>query len=301
MLAVGLAVSDLNEYLQKVNDKLTGELTVACYNSPKNHTVSGETAKIDELKRILDEENVFARKLKVKTAYHSAHMKTVADEYLHLLGDMETSGAQSPADMYSSVTGTRVENDITAQYWVDNLISPVRFTDALLKMSLESSKSSLRVNTSNSVIQEIIEIGPHSALQSAIKETLASRFNDNQVIGYHAVLNRNSPGPDTLLRTVGSLFARGSVVDIALVNQASLSSSSEELPTMLTNLPPYVFNHSQTTWYESRLSRNFRFRKYPRHDLFGAPVPDWNPEEPAWRNFVRISEQPWLRDHVVSP
>ncbi|KAL6812029.1 hypothetical protein J3E69DRAFT_359798 [Trichoderma sp. SZMC 28015] len=300
MLAVGLATSDLNEYLQKVDAKLAGELTVACYNSPKNHTISGDTAKIDELKRILDEENIFARKLKVKTAYHSAHMKTVAEEYLRLLGDMEPSDAQSSTDMYSSVTGARVDNDITAQYWVDNLISPVRFTDTLLKMSLESSKSSPRVNTSNSVIQEIIEIGPHSALRSAIKETLASRFNDNQVIGYHAVLNRNNPGLDTLLRTVGNLFARGSVVDIALVNQASLSSSSKELPTMLTNLPPYVFNHSQTIWYESRLSRNYRFRKYPRHDLFGAPVPDWNPEEPVWRNFVRISEQPWLRDHVVT-
>ncbi|UKZ52827.1 Type I Iterative PKS [Trichoderma virens] len=300
MLAVGLTTSDLNEYLQKVDAKLAGELTVACYNSPKNHTVSGDTAKIDKVKQILDERDIFARKLKVKTAYHSAHMKTVAEEYLHLLGDMEPSDAQFSTDMYSSVTGARVDGDITAQYWVDNLISPVRFTDALLKMSLESSKSSMRVNTSNSAIQEIIEIGPHSALRSAIKETIASHFNDNQVIGYHAVLDRNTPGVDTLLKTVGNLFARGSVIDLALVNQASLSGSSEKLPTMLTNLPPYVFNHSQTTWYESRLSRNYRYRKYPRHDLFGAPVPDWNPEEPVWRNFVRISEQPWLRDHVVT-
>lgn len=301
MLAVGLTTSDLNEYLQKVDTKLAGELTVACYNSPKNHTISGDTAKINELKQILDQKDIFARKLKVKTAYHSSHMKTVADEYLRLLGDMDKPSDVSSIDMYSSVTGARVEGDITAQYWVDNLISPVRFTDALLKMSLESSKSSMRVNTSNSVIQEIIEIGPHSALRSAIKETLTSHFNDSQVIGYHAVLDRNTPGVDTLLKTVGNLFARGSVVDLALVNQASLSGSSKESPTMLVNLPPYVFNHSQTTWYESRLSRNYRFRKYPRHDLFGAPVPDWNPEEPVWRNFVRISEQPWLRDHVVSP
>ncbi|KAL7940182.1 hypothetical protein V8C42DRAFT_363657 [Trichoderma barbatum] len=300
MLAVGLGTSDLKEYLQKVDAKLAGELTVACYNSPKNHTISGDTAKIDELKQILDEKDIFARKLKVKTAYHSAHMKTVSNEYLRLLGDMEPADVQFSTDMYSSVTGARIEGDLTAQYWVDNLISPVRFTDALLKMSVESPKSSMRVNTSNNSIQEIVEIGPHSALRSAIKETLLSHFNDSQAIAYHAVLDRNTPGVDTLLKTVGNLFARGSVVDLALVNQASLSGSSKELPTMLTSLPPYVFNHSQTTWYESRLSRNYRFRKYPRHDLFGAPVPDWNPEEPVWRNFVRISEQPWLRDHVVT-
>ncbi|PTB35859.1 hypothetical protein M441DRAFT_178876 [Trichoderma asperellum CBS 433.97] len=302
MLAVGLPAASLDEYLQKVNSQLPGELTVACYNSPKNHTISGDTMKIDELKRILDEKEIFARKLKVKTAYHSSHMKGVAGEYLRLLGDMEKpSDIQFSADMYSSVTGSRIEGDLTSQYWVDNLISPVRFTDALLKMSSESSsKSSMRVNTSNSAIQEIVEVGPHSALRSAIKETLTSHFNDNQLIGYHAVLDRNTPGVDTLLTSVGNLFARGSVVDLSLVNQASPSHSNKQSPTMLVNLPPYVFNHSQSTWYESRLSRNYRFRKYPRHDLFGAPVPDWNPEEPVWRNFVRISEQPWLRDHVVT-
>lgn len=302
MLAVGLPTSDLDEYLQKVDAQLPGELTVACYNSPKNHTISGDVAKIDELKKILDQKEIFARKLKVKTAYHSSHMKGVADEYLRLLGDLEKpSDIQCSTEMYSSVTGARVEGDLTSKYWVDNLISPVRFTDALLKMTLENSRSSLRVNTSNSVIQEIVEIGPHSALRSAIKETLTSHFKDNQAVGYHAVLDRSNPGVETLLKSVGNLFTRGSIVDLGLVNQAAQSSSSENAPTMLVNLPPYVFNHSQTTWYESRLSRNYRFRKYPRHDLFGAPVPDWNPEEPAWRNFVRISEQPWLRDHVVSP
>lgn len=302
MLAVGLPAASLDEYLEKVNSQLPGELTVACYNSPNNHTISGDTMKIDELKRILDEKDIFARKLKVKTAYHSSHMKDVAGEYLQLLGDMEKpADAQFAADMYSSVTGNRIEGDLTSQYWVDNLISPVRFTDALLKMSSESSsKNSMRVNTSNSAIQEIVEVGPHSALRSAIKETLTSHFNDNQVIGYHAVLDRSNPGVDTLLTSVGNLFARGSVVDLSLVNQASPSHSSEQSPTMLVKLPPYAFNHSQNTWYESRLSRNYRFRKHPRHDLFGAPVPDWNPEEPVWRNFIRISEQPWLRDHVVS-
>ncbi|PTB63211.1 polyketide synthase [Trichoderma citrinoviride] len=300
MLAVGLTTSELREYLDKVDAKLPGELTLACYNSPKNHTISGDTAKIDELKRILDEKDIFARKLKVKTAYHSSHMRAVAYEYLSLLGDMEPSDADMSVDMYSSVTGARVEDAITSQYWVDNLVSPVRFTDALLKMTLESPKSSLRVNSSNSVIQEIVEVGPHSALRSAIKETLTSHFSENLGIGYHAVLDRNTPGVETLLKTVGNLFSRGSVVDLALVNQGALRSPSDGQPSMIANLPPYAFNHSQTTWYESRLSRNYRFRKYPRHDLFGAPVPDWNPEEPVWRNFIRISEQPWLRDHVVT-
>ncbi|KAI5459610.1 polyketide synthase [Mariannaea sp. PMI_226] len=297
MLAVGLTAPDLADRLEKINSQVSGELTVACYNSLKNHTVSGDEAKIDALKSALDEEGVFARKLKIKTAYHSAHMKTVADEYLRLIGDMEKpSETTSRVEMYSSVTGAYLDEELTAQYWVDNLVSPVRFTHALQMMSTDSSKGLLKVNTSNGKIQEIVEIGPHSALRSAIKETLA---NDSQPIGYHAVLNRTAPGVDTILNSVGALHSRGSVVDLERVNQASDAGVDRE-PVLLTNLPHYVFNHSQKIWNESRLSRNFRLRKYPRHDLFGAPVPDWNPAEPAWRNFIRISEQPWLRDHVIT-
>ncbi|OCL09857.1 hypothetical protein AOQ84DRAFT_403376 [Glonium stellatum] len=54
------------------------------------------------------------------------------------------------------------------------------------------------------------------------------------------------------------------------------------------------------TWYESRLSSNFRNRKHPRHDLFGAPVPDWNPDQLEWRHFLRLLENPWMKDHVVT-
>ncbi|KAI5460920.1 hypothetical protein BGZ63DRAFT_445899 [Mariannaea sp. PMI_226] len=305
MLAVGLPATEIDAYLQKVNAKLDGELIVACFNSPKNHTISGDEAKIDALKQDLDEAGVFARKLKVRTAYHSAHMKSVAAEYLQLLGELETpeqDSSSSTAEMYSSVTGTRVEGGLTAQYWVDNLVSPVRFAEALVKMTVESSGAGLRVNASGGgVIQEIVEVGPHSALSSAIRESLTADVPGAESIGYHAVLNRNDPRIQTLLSSIGALYSRGSLIDLSSVNRASeTDADAGKQPSLLVKLPSYAFNHSQTTWFESRLSRNFRFRKYPRHDLFGAPVPDWNVNEPAWRNFIRISEQPWLRDHVVT-
>ena len=35
-------------------------------------------------------------------------------------------------------------------------------------------------------------------------------------------------------------------------------------------------------------------------DLLGRPVADWNPSEAKWRNFIRVTEMPWVEDHVVS-
>jgi acyl transferase domain-containing protein len=64
---------------------------VACVNSPMSTTISGDKAAIEALKNILDEVSVFARILKVDTAYHSHHMKIVAQRYWRALGESEST------------------------------------------------------------------------------------------------------------------------------------------------------------------------------------------------------------------
>ncbi|KAH6699034.1 iterative type I polyketide synthase [Leptodontidium sp. MPI-SDFR-AT-0119] len=307
MVAVGLSATDIESYMKSINDEIPGEMIIACFNSPKNNTISGDENKICALKKLLEKDNVFARKLNVPNAYHSAHMKEVADEYFERMGDLSFGETlESRAEMFSSVTGKRVTEDhLGATYWVRNMVQPVRFTDALTEMCfarLTKGQASLKINANaaNVFADTIIEIGPHVALQSAIKEILITKISAN-LFNYLAVLNRTTPGIETILNTVGFLASRGTSVDIQSVNESSkVPSKVSHSPRLLVELPPYSFNHSERIWYESRLSRNYRLRKHPRHDLFGAPVSDWNAETPRWRHILRISEQPWLRDHVVT-
>ena len=311
MMAVGLAEQELQPYLDKVNNEKTGELIIACYNSPRNLTVSGDEHKVNALKKLLDEAEIFARVLQVKNAYHSAHMREVADEYLGLLGSLPEPHVESSEymQMFSSVTGDKIESgQLGAQYWVDNLVSPVRFADAVRQMCffrVEKGQAPIQMNANTgSVFCDIImEIGPHAALQSAVKEVLA-RTPFAAAIASLAVLNRSSPGLSTILNAVGNLYARGYPINASSINQSfkenSIKVSSHVAPRLLVDLPGYTFNHSEKLIYESRLTKNYRLRQQPRHDLFGAPVPDWNSEAPRWRNVIRLAEQPWLRDHVVT-
>ena len=46
--------------------------------------------------------------------------------------------------------------------------------------------------------------------------------------------------------------------------------------------------------------QNFPAEEIPIHDLFGAPMLDWSAEEPRWRYIVRLSENPWIKEHVVT-
>ncbi|KAJ5207271.1 Acyl transferase/acyl hydrolase/lysophospholipase [Penicillium cf. griseofulvum] len=301
MMAVGLGASQLQPYLDSVKKNNAGELIIACYNSPKNNTVSGDDTMIDCLKNLLDADGVFARKLNVKNAYHSAHMHAIAHDYLHLMGTLyygRQLAAPHQVHMFSTVTGQQVkEEHLPAQYWVDNMVSPVLFTSCLVAMTSKQISSHSSIDPTDS-LRLLVEIGPHSTLQSAIKETLASN-SPKLEFKYLAVLKRTDHSLNTLLTTVGFLASSGCELDFHAVNQAPRSKARRK-PRLLVDLPPYSFKHTEKILFESRLSKNLRTRKFPRHDLFGAPITDWIPTAPRWRHFVRLNENPWLRDHMVT-
>ncbi|OGE53444.1 hypothetical protein PENARI_c008G05255 [Penicillium arizonense] len=300
MMAVGLPVQQLEPYLESVRRDFAGELIIACRNSPKNNTVSGDEALIDYLKDLLEDDAVFARKLNVKNAYHSAHMQAIAGDYLRFMGTLPYGrrlAAPHPVHMFSTVTGKEVkEHQLPGQYWVDNMVSPVLFTCGLTEMASQST-SCLGPNNSDP-LRILVEIGPHSTLQSAIKETLTSK-SPKLEYKYFPVLKRTDHNQNTILTAVGFLGASGCELDFHAVNQA-FQSQARRRSQLLVDLPPYSFKHTEKILYESRLSKNLRTRKFPRHDLFGAPITDWNPIAPRWRHFIRLDENPWLRDHVVT-
>ena len=313
MIAVRVDQETLMPYIQKVNSEMDGELVMACFNSPKNITISGDKNKVDRLGELLKEDEIFGRKLKVQNAYHSSHMQAVAREYLDLIGNISDSrGANDgqsgdhQASMFSTVNclqvpATELQNP---QYWISNMISPVKFVQGLSEMcsATAGEKSRLRVDRGTDLpVQQLLEIGPHPALNSAIRETLALEKRLS-TIEYSCLVSRDNSALELSLQTAGNLFCKGYPVDLMAVNGSSQSSDGKVFsqPRMLVDLPPYRFNHTQTYWPESRLSKNFRFRKFPRHDLLGAPVPDWNAQDPQWRHIIRVSENPWLKDHKVT-
>ena len=305
MLAVGLSDKEVVPYIEKVSVKPTGStgLTIACINSPRNITVSGEEAQLAALKEVLDHDHVFSRKLRVDVAYHSPQMDQIAAEYLSAIQDLEV-GTPFPgsSSMISSVTCTQIPlaELCESTYWVNNMILPVRFSEALgilASQSAKKMKKKIGGSHRNTVsIQDLLEIGPHSALQGPIKDILATVARGSEV-RYGSVLTRHASAVETILHTVGRLHCLGYPVSIAEVNRSKMKQDDECMA--LACLPEYQFDHSQSYWYETRLSKEYRLRKHPRLDLLGTAVPDWNPLQARWRKFIKVSETPWVGDHKV--
>ncbi|CAM1501901.1 Fc.00g038850.m01.CDS01 [Cosmosporella sp. VM-42] len=300
MMACGLSELDALERISGLDSSL-GKIVVACVNSPTNVTLSGDTPAIDELERILNDDKIFARKLKVDTAYHSHHMLEVADRYLELLSDLELSGPHRFSEMISTVTCTSAAGvDLDAKYWVDNMLSPVRFSEGLRVLCRAKSTSTSRFKRQGggNSISVLMEIGPHSALAGPIKQILAADdvLQKGGAISYYSVLIRDKDACETTLEAVAVLWARGVPTQLEKANEPMQQGPG---PQVLVDLPSYPWNHSKQFWAESRLSSRYRFRPTARNDFIGAPVADWNPAEPRWRNFIRVSEQPWVKDHQV--
>ncbi|KAK1975933.1 beta-ketoacyl synthase domain-containing protein [Colletotrichum cereale] len=313
MMAVGGTADEVAPLIAQVHEKLgaDGELVIACYNSPRSLTVSGDETKVDALIEAASDKKLFARKLRVSKAYHSRHMVPVSDEYRSLMGTLRAAAVEqmplSDVQVVSSVTGGLIAaRDMTnADYWVQNLVSPVRFSQALVALCTSNVvKKQLKVGGGAELpVSHLVEIGPHGALQAAARDAVLNDPN-HKALRYVSVLTRGKHACATTLHAVGELAAAGLPIDLAKVNSNNKNNNSNggSSLAMLVDLPPYPFHHAKETysWLESRTSRAWRFRKHARHDVLGAPVRDWDPDAPRWRNHLRVSEVPWLRDHKVT-
>lgn len=307
MMAVGASAQAAAEVIAEVTP---GEVHVACVNSPQSVTLSGESDAVDRLLAVLQTRGLFARKLKVDTAYHSPHMREVAEEYLEAICDIQP-GAQKAADpaavnggasclMFSSVTGAVVRDpsELGPAYWVRNLVSTVQFSPAVQSLARSGDGSG---SGSGKAVDVLVEVGPHAALKGPTTQSL--KAIGVAEIPYYSALSRGSDALETALGLAGTLFAQSYPVNWDAINHASPSNaitSSTRLPRVLVDLPAYPWNHSNTYWSETRLATEHRLRASPGPGgLLGAPYPSLVAGEQTWRGHISLADAPWLADHKI--
>lgn len=284
MMAVGMSAEELQPFFKQLRHPF--EAVAACENSPSSTTVSGDTEAIDELSDMMSRKQIFNRKLFVDVAYHSPHMKLIAETYHRMIADIELKEADSGVEFFSALRSRKVNaEELGPKYWVENLTNPVRFTTALQTLYKESEPDI------------IIEIGPHAALKGPIMQTFKTLgLPAAKAPAYIPTLVRGRDATETTLELAGRLFVSGyEGIDFFNINHNRLEV---EKPDLVPFLFPYPWSR-QRCWYESRITRQHRLKPFARHDLIGT-LADWsNDLEPTWRNFIRLEELPWLREYRI--
>lgn len=172
MLAVRCGEKSADDYIRQIK---SGRLVVACLNSQSSVTISGDAPAIDELERILPQ-GLSPTRLAVDTAYHSHHMEAVAQSYLNdlvRLGGIKVQPSLATSDVrfISTVTGEAKYDGFDEAYWVENLVSPVRFYQALEKCGQLRSEGKGATRLPRHIF---LEVGPHHGLKGPTKATVAT-------------------------------------------------------------------------------------------------------------------------------
>ncbi|KAI0403571.1 polyketide synthase [Xylaria palmicola] len=273
MLAVGLSAARCQQLIPD-----GAHVVVGAVNSPESVTLSGDRDAIAAIKSRCDNENVFNRFIASKgVAYHSALIKPAAEAYSNLLAALPklSEKPKIKAKWYSTLTGALyTEDTLPIMYWRENMESPVLFAPAVAAMRAAG-------------ITHLVEIGPHSTLRSPISEIIKPIASDKP-FSYSVAVKRNDDAVSVILNMCGELSLAGVGVDVSRVN----GGSGVHLSDFLT----YPWDH-QAISQESRANREWRLRKYPRHELLGSLVPGLALNTKMWRNVISPNRIPWLNDY----
>jgi hybrid polyketide synthase/nonribosomal peptide synthetase ACE1 len=305
MLAVGTSPSDAQQLCDL--PLLRGRICVAANNSPTSVTLSGDADAIQDAKEIMEDEDKFARLLRVNTAYHSHHMLRPADLYLEYLRNCNLAPVTSRHDegdssdrpiWISSVSGEDIELDLTSLehgiYWRDNMAQPVLFSHAV----------DCAVG-SHGPFDGIVEIGPHPALKTPTSDTIKAVYGEAPP--YIRTLQRGFNDIEAFADTLGSLWRLSGpgAVDFDAFDRTVYGTGA---PKLIKGLPTYSWNHERGYWHESRHSRASRQKggsgrdAFLPHPLLGRIRPgdcDDGAGEFRFRNRLSLRELPWLTQHKI--
>ncbi|MER5556945.1 SDR family NAD(P)-dependent oxidoreductase, partial [Streptomyces sp. NPDC002793] len=193
MLAVEAAEHELD---------LPDGVDLAAVNGPASLTVSGPADAITALEGRLRAEGRKVRRLSVSHAFHSHLMEPMLAEFAKVAESLTYRAPAVP------VVTTAAGDIDTPAYWVNQVREPVRFADAVGRLT---------------GVRTALELGPAGVLSALVQE---------QADGLVAVpaLRSGRPEADTLVAALARLHTRGVAVDWAAY-LAPLGGTRIALPT----------------------------------------------------------------------
>lgn len=297
MMAIGLSRERAEEYIAVVT---TGSVVLACVNSQNSVTASGDLSAIMELEQLLVNDKVFCRRLRINGAFHSNHMSPISEMYMaELRSFLKSPPALEMQSVVfsSSMTGGRLtdlKRLATPEYWNANMLGVVEFEASFRNMCFLDPLSAKESGRSRE-IDLVVEVGPHGSLASPIQDLMTlPEFNDSN-ISYLNCLVRKKNAVETMRTLASELLRKGQPIDLRAVNFPYGVRNAQ----LIHDLPHYPWSHHTRFWLEPRVNRAWRERNTPSHDILGTYQSNANSYTPTWRNIVRTSNLPWLRDHVL--
>ena len=144
MLSVPLNLDEVEPYL-------TAGLSVAAINGPAQTVVSGATAAVEDLERLLEEKEIESRRLRISVSSHSPLVDPILPEFQAFVSKLRPNAAQIP--YISNLTGDWITPEMVEDklYWVNHLRQTVQFHPGMEALLAKPDHIFLEVGPANAL------------------------------------------------------------------------------------------------------------------------------------------------------
>ncbi|KJC40904.1 hypothetical protein UB31_26790, partial [Bradyrhizobium sp. LTSP849] len=221
---------------------LTDGVEIAGLNGPRSTVISGDEAAVVRLAEQFRSKGRRTSRLQVSHAFHSQRMEPMLEAFRKVVSQVSFGAPRLP--IVSNVTGRLATKEelCSAEYWVRQVRSPVRFLDGVHVLEAEGVRASL-------------ELGPDGILTGLATGCL-SEASPMQVI---ASQRRGRDGSEALLTSLGVLHVHGIGVDWAKVAGAGAKAPVASLPTYAFQRQRYWLEAEKASPVESKNGVDARF------------------------------------------
>lgn len=177
------------------------DISVAIATSPGMCVLAGPKAALSQVAARLDEAQIASRFIESEYAFHSSHMAPIQEQLTRLV---EALPRQMPSIPYlSNVSGDWVNGEQIqdASYWARHLCQPMQFSQCVARL-LDEQKWIL------------LEVGVGQLLGGAVRQQPACTGEmAGRVLATLPSIYEQHSAQETLLRTLGQLWAHGASLD----------------------------------------------------------------------------------------
>lgn len=267
----------VNKPFQDVSQEIQGNSNVvaAIDSSPSSCVIAGAKDGVALVSETYKQQGIKTFVVRTDVGFHSPMMDPLSKPLLSAL-KAELKPTKPSVKLYSTtLSDSRAQDLRNAEYWVNNMVSPVRLTDAI-----------------HSAIEDghrvFLEVSSHPLISHSVTETLL----DGEIEDFVVVptLRRDTSPEKCILHALGQLHCNGIEIDWAC-----------QMPgRWAQGLPVGPWLHQPTLPKVSSSATGMEVHDVNQHNLVGHRIPVASTDTVVYTTLLDKESKPFPGDHPVS-
>ena len=260
-----------------MKSKLVGEedIQVAINASPSSCVVAGPQETIGKFSQALKEDGVQVRAVRSDIAFHSRMLLDLVDPLRDSLRGRVHAKTPSIPLYSTSAPDSRSPDLQDIEYWVNNMVQPVRLTQTIQIMAEDGYRT-------------FVEVSSHPIISHSVHETLEeARISDAVVL---STMSREKPVMRQVLACIGRLYTLGVPLECMKPNRHGWNP---EVPRTIWSPEAYWRNVAKVP-----LGRTSKHIPASNH-LLGSRTIVWGTDHVLFETHVDEATRPYPGTHPL--